>query len=122
VSKEWGGGASKRASGIDHRDQLLVTIEYTPTGHQSPGIRHQGETPLLTTPAISIQGSEAEADIKKHIESQLATDLRLKGWSSDLKVCIGRALVKGQMACECTICNIMQNLIGLPDFDGRSVN
>jgi hypothetical protein len=52
-------------------------------------------TPLLTTSAISIQGSEVEADIKKHIENQLATDPKLKGWSSDLKTHIERTLVKG---------------------------
>lgn len=52
-------------------------------------------TPLLTTSAISIQGSGVEADIKKHIENQLATDPKLKGWSSDLKMCIERALVEG---------------------------
>jgi hypothetical protein len=36
--------------------------------------------PLLTAPAISIQGSEVEGDIKKHIKDQLATE-RLVGRS-----------------------------------------
>jgi len=51
-------------------------------------------TPLLTASPISIEGSEVEADIKKHIENQLATDPKLKGWSDDLKAHIERNLVK----------------------------
>ena len=53
--------------------------------------------PLLTVQAISIQGSQVESDIKVHVASQLATDPKLKGWSSDLKAHIENA------ACEAVI-------------------
>lgn len=49
--------------------------------------------PLLTAPAILVGGPEVKADIKKHIEYQIVTDSKLKGWSDDLKAHIVRILV-----------------------------
>jgi hypothetical protein len=49
--------------------------------------------PLLITSAISIEGSEADADIKKYIENQLENDPKLKGWSEDVKERIKYTLV-----------------------------
>lgn len=50
--------------------------------------------PLLTAPAISIEGSEVKGDIKKHIKSQLATHPKLKAWSADIKAHIERTLAE----------------------------
>ena len=73
----------------------MVAIKYTSPGNQSTGTGHQGEIDASTySSAISIRGSEVEADIRKHIENQLATDPKLKGWSDDLKACIKRTLVE----------------------------
>jgi ankyrin repeat domain-containing protein 50 len=72
----------------------LSNIHLLVTSREESDIR-EALTPLLTTSAISIQGCEVEADIKKHIEYQLATDPKLKGWSKDLKTRIEATLVKG---------------------------
>jgi ankyrin repeat domain-containing protein 50 len=63
------------------------------TSRQEPDIKER-LMPLLTTPAISVEGSEADADIKKYIENQLSTDPKLKGWSDDVKERIKHTLVK----------------------------
>jgi hypothetical protein len=52
-------------------------------------------TPLLTTKAISIQGSEVESDIKLYIGSQLSTDPKLRKWSSEVKEEIEKTLIAG---------------------------
>jgi hypothetical protein len=52
-------------------------------------------SPLLTTPAISLQGSHVDLDIQSHISHQLATDPKLKKWSPDIKEEIEQALRAG---------------------------
>jgi hypothetical protein len=47
---------------------------------------------LLTQPAIPIQGSQVESDINLYIAHELATDLDLKEWPSDVKSEIEKAL------------------------------
>jgi ankyrin repeat domain-containing protein 50 len=47
-----------------------------------------------TVSPLSIQNTEIKADIKKYIAHQLATDLKLKGWSSDVKLLIEDHLTK----------------------------
>jgi ankyrin repeat domain-containing protein 50 len=63
------------------------------TSRREPDIKEK-LAPLLTAPAISLEGSEVGEDIEKHVKNQLATDPKLKGWSDDLKAHIERTLVE----------------------------
>jgi len=63
------------------------------TSRQEPDIKEK-LAPLLTAPAISLEGSGVEGDIEKHVKNQLSTDPKLKGWSDDLKAHIERTIVK----------------------------
>lgn len=49
-------------------------------------------SPLLTHPAIPIQGSQVESDINLYIAHELATDSDLMKWPSDVKSEIEEAL------------------------------
>jgi hypothetical protein len=83
---------------------LLVTSRWEPDINEKLA-------PLLTAPAISIEGSGMDGDIKKHIKNQLATDPKLMGWSDDLKAHIKRTLVEKRTECESGLCdNPIQNL------------
>ena len=50
------------------------------TSRQTPDIKAKLRT-LPAASAISIDGAEVEADIKKHVENELAIDRKLNGWS-----------------------------------------
>jgi ankyrin repeat domain-containing protein 50 len=63
------------------------------TSRQEPDIKEALTS--LTNSAITIQGSEVESDIKLHIVRELATDPKLKNWSSDIKFEIESTLVAG---------------------------
>lgn len=52
-------------------------------------------TPLVTTRAISIQGSQVKSDIQLYIRSQLLTDPKLKLWPSEVKKEMEKTLVAG---------------------------
>jgi hypothetical protein len=78
---------------IEIRSWSTSNIHLLVTSRQEPDIK-QKLTPLLTAPAISIEGSEVDVDIEKHIKNQLATDPKLKGWSDDLKAHIEHTLVE----------------------------
>lgn len=62
------------------------------TSRQEPDIKEALE-PLLTSLEIPIEGSGVGHDIKLHITHQLATDPKLKRWSSDVKSEIENTLV-----------------------------
>lgn len=49
--------------------------------------------PLLTCPAISVQGPELNQDIKIYISWQLATDAKLKKWPKSIKAEIESCLM-----------------------------
>jgi hypothetical protein len=83
----------------DERDELLaVVLEISHSGSQ-----------LLVTSRLEIDIAEAfkleakisidkvivGADIKLHIANELATDIRLRKWSSDIKDDIEKTLVEG---------------------------
>lgn len=51
--------------------------------------------PLLTVPAIALQRSEVDLDIKLHITNQLATDPKLKKWSREVQAEIEQTLMAG---------------------------
>ena len=51
--------------------------------------------PMVTTPAISLQGSHVDLDIQSHISHQLATDPKLKKWSPEIKDEIRHTLATG---------------------------
>jgi len=51
--------------------------------------------PLLTSEAISIQGSHVDSDVKLYINTQLSTDPKLKVLKSELKTEVERALIAG---------------------------
>jgi len=89
----------------DERDSLLTvlaTVESQSmddlhilvTSRREPDIEESLE-PLLTSPSISLQGSEVDWDIQSHILSVLATDSKLKKWSADIKQEIEMTLTKG---------------------------
>lgn len=64
------------------------------TSRQEPDI--QGAlTPLLTSIAIPVQGSEVESDIKLHIASELATDSKLRRLPDGVKAEIENTLAAG---------------------------
>ena len=51
--------------------------------------------PLLTSPAVSLRGSELDLDIKLFISWQLATDSKLKKWSREIKAEVEAVLTAG---------------------------
>jgi hypothetical protein len=63
------------------------------TSRQEPDIETE-LTSLFTAPTISIKGAEVEADIKKYIAYELATDQKLSKWSDDLRAEIETTLTK----------------------------
>jgi hypothetical protein len=87
------------------RDQLLAAISEIKalsadnfhifvTSRREPDIE-EVVLPLVTVPAISLQGSYVDFDIQMHISHQLATDPKLKKWSTEVKEEIEDALTKG---------------------------
>jgi hypothetical protein len=51
--------------------------------------------PLLSVPALSIQGAATASDIQIYIRSQLSLEPKFKCWSEDIKLEIEIALAKG---------------------------
>lgn len=87
------------------REELLVVIaeikSWSPsnlhllmTSRQEPDIE-EALVPLLTSPAIPIQGSHIDLDIKLHVADQLDSDSNLKRWPEDVKMEIANALIRG---------------------------
>lgn len=87
------------------REQLLVVItdihsrsldnlHVMVTSRREPDIE-EALLPLLKTPAISLQGSQVDLDIRLHISSQLSTDPKLKKWPDETKAEIESALTSG---------------------------
>lgn len=64
------------------------------TSRQEPDIE---ETlfPLLTSPAIPIQGFQIDMDIRLHVADQLSSDPKLNKWPKAVKMEIENALVEG---------------------------
>ena len=78
----------------DIKSWSLPSLHLLATSRLEPDIK-EALNHLLTSPEIPIQGPGVESDIKLHIHRQLATDVKLKKWSSDLKMEIEDTLVAG---------------------------
>jgi len=78
----------------DIKSWSLPNLHLLGTSRQELDIKDE-LTPLLTSLAIPIQGFEVESDIKLYIASELATDSKLRKWSSDVKVEIENTLAAG---------------------------
>jgi trehalose-6-phosphatase len=78
----------------DIHSRSLDNIHVLVTSRREPDIE-ETLLPLLRTPAISLQGSHVDLDIKLHISSQLSTDLKLKKWPDEIKAEIESALISG---------------------------
>jgi hypothetical protein len=78
----------------DIKSWSLSNLHLLVTSRREPDIK-EAIMPLLTSLEISIQGPGVESDIKLHITSQLATDPKLKKWSSDFKIEIENTLLAG---------------------------
>jgi hypothetical protein len=87
------------------RKQLLATIsdimvQSCPSLHMMVTSRREFDIeetllPMLTSPALSVQGSGLDLDMKLYISRQLATDLQLSKWSGDVKAEIESGLLAG---------------------------
>jgi hypothetical protein len=78
----------KAINGFDSSNiHLLVT------SRQEVDIR-EGLMPLLSVPALSIQGAATASDIQIYIRSQLSLEPKFKCWSEDIKLEIEIALAK----------------------------
>jgi hypothetical protein len=64
------------------------------TSRREPDIE-EAMMPLLSFPAISLQGSEVDLDIKMYVSWQLETDSSLKKWSREVKTEIEGSLAMG---------------------------
>jgi hypothetical protein len=78
----------------DTKSWSLPNLHLLATSRKEPDIEDE-LTPLLTSVAIPIQGSEVESDIKLYIASELATDSKLRKWSSDIRAEIENTLAAG---------------------------
>ena len=78
----------------DIKSWSLPNLHLLSTSRQEPDIEDE-LTPLLTSAAIPIQGSEVESDIKLYIASELATDSKLRKWPSNIRVEIANTLAAG---------------------------
>lgn len=72
----------------------LSNLHVLVTSRREPDIE-EVLTPLLTSPSMSLEGSEVDSDIQLHLAHQLATDTKLKKWSSELKSEIEDTLKNG---------------------------
>ena len=72
----------------------LLNLHLLVTSRQELDIE-EALTHLLTDKATPIQDSEVESDIKLYIASELATDPKLRKWSSDVKEEIENTLAAG---------------------------
>lgn len=90
---------------IGEREQLLTVIEemmqrpvnnlhILVTSRREPDIEEH-LVPLLTSPAVALQGSDVDLDIQLHITHQLTTDAKLKRWPNDIKSEIETTLLNG---------------------------
>jgi hypothetical protein len=90
---------------LSERDQLLKTISGIKlknlknlhtllTSRREPDIE-EVLGPLLTIPAVSLQGPQVDLDIHAHITNQLATDPKLNKWSNEVKVEMENTLMSG---------------------------
>jgi len=78
----------------DIKSRLMDNFHTLVTSRREPDIEAV-LLPLVTTPAISLQGSHVDMDIQAHISHQLATDPKLKKWSPEIKLEIEHALTTG---------------------------
>lgn len=78
----------------DIKSRSIDNLHFLVTSRREPDIE-EILLPLVTTPAISLKGSDLDMDIQLHISHQLATDPRLGGWSPDIKEEIEHALRAG---------------------------
>jgi hypothetical protein len=87
------------------REQLLATISdimvhSCPSLHMLVTSRRESDIeeallPMLTSPALSVQGSGLDLDMKLYISWQLATDPQLRKWSRDVNTEIESCLSTG---------------------------
>lgn len=78
----------------DIKSKSLANLHVLVTSRREPDIE-EALLPLLTIPAIPLQGSQVDLDIKLHISWQLATDPKLKKWSNEVKAEIENTLING---------------------------
>jgi len=76
------------------KSKSLPNLHVLVTSRREPDIE-EVLLPLLTSPAIPLQGSRVDMDIKIHISRQLETDTRLKKWAEEIKKEIEDTLMNG---------------------------
>jgi hypothetical protein len=97
--------AMDECPGFAKRDELLDLLQFFQaipdsnvhvlvTSRPKPDIKNS-LVPLLTAPAISVQGLAVKADISTYVKAQLDADKTLKAWPDEVKELVEKRLVEG---------------------------
>ena len=89
-----GGREEFLAAISDFKSRSLANLHVLTTSRRELDIE-EALLPLITVPAIPVEGSQVDLDIKLHISWQLATDPLLKKWPKAVKAEIEESLTTG---------------------------